>query len=292
MAGDYAVRMLSPTKLLIIGGAEDRVGKAKILKRFVKLAGGKASTIVIIPTASSFQAEVIASYSEVFTRHGCKTLDVINPADRIAADDPALANRINAATGVFMSGGNQLKLAQVFAGTAAGEAIRRAHQRGAVIGGTSAGASIMSEFMISLGDEGVTPRQRSTQLSQGLALLEGVIVDQHFAQRQRYGRLMSIVASSPNLIGIGIDEDTAIEVTDNESFTVIGRGAAYVLDCRRAITDAPEARSGAPLLVSGAVVHSLPAGSTFDLAKLVLTEFVEQHPDSGITVTVAASSRP
>ena len=292
MAGDYAVPMLSPTKLLIIGGAEDRVGKAKILKRFVKLAGGKASTIVIIPTASSFQAEVIASYSEVFTRHGCKTLDVINPADRIAADDPALANRINAATGVFMSGGNQLKLAQVFAGTAAGEAIRRAHQRGAVIGGTSAGASIMSEFMISLGDEGVTPRQRSTQLSQGLALLEGVIVDQHFAQRQRYGRLMSIVASSPNLIGIGIDEDTAIEVTDNESFTVIGRGAAYVLDCRRAITDAPEARSGAPLLVSGAVVHSLPAGSTFDLTKLVLTEFVEQHPDSGITVTVAASSRP
>ena len=155
-----------------------------------------------------------------------------------------------------------------------------------------AGASIMSEFMISLGDESVTPRQRTSQLTHGLGLLDGVIVDQHFAQRQRYGRLMSIVASSPNLIGIGIDEDTAIEVTDNRELTVIGRGAAYVLDCRRAITDAPEARTGAPLLVSGAIVHSLPAGATFDITKLMLTDFVEQHPDLGVTVTAAASSRP
>jgi cyanophycinase len=294
-AGDYSVGMAPPTvptKLLIIGGAEDRVGKARILKRFVKLAGGRRAKIVVIPTASSFQDEVVAAYTEVFTRHGAAQIAVVNPPDRLAADEAALAAVIDDASGIFMSGGNQLKLAQVFAGTAAGDAISRAHARGAVVSGTSAGASIMSEFMISLGDEGVTPRQRSTQLTHGLGLLTGVIVDQHFAQRQRYGRLMSIVASSPNLIGIGIDEDTAIEVTDRESFEVVGRGAAYVLDCRRAITDAPEARSGAPLLVSGAVVHSLPAGSTFDLKKLVLTAFVEQHPDSGITVTTAASSRP
>ena len=283
---------LPPTKLLIIGGAEDRVGKAKILKRFVKLAGGRAARIVIIPTASSFQDAVVAAYDEVFTRHGAARCAVVNPRDRIAADDPACARLIDEASGVFMTGGNQLKLSQVFAGTAAGDAIRRTHARGAVIAGTSAGASIMSEFMISLGDEGVTPRQRSSQLTQGLGLLSGVIIDQHFAQRQRYGRLMSIVANSPNLVGIGIDEDTAIEVTQSQTFTVLGRGAAYVLDCRRAITDAPEARSGAPLLVSGAVVHSLPAGSTFDLAKVVLLDFVEQHPDVGITVTTAASSRP
>ncbi|GAA1745764.1 cyanophycinase [Nostocoides vanveenii] len=288
--------MVSPAvplqKLLIIGGAEDRVGKAKILRRFVKLAGGKAARIVIIPTASSFQDEVVAAYGQVFARFGATGCAIVNPRTRSEADDASLVQALDEATGVFMSGGNQLKLSQIFAGTACGEAILRAHRRGAVVGGTSAGASIMSEFMISLGDESVTPRQRTSQLTHGLGLLDGVIVDQHFAQRQRYGRLMSIVASSPNLIGIGIDEDTAIEVTDNRELTVIGRGAAYVLDCRRAITDAPEARTGAPLLVSGAIVHSLPAGATFDITKLMLTDFVEQHPDLGVTVTAAASSRP
>ncbi|HNQ06692.1 MAG TPA: cyanophycinase [Tetrasphaera sp.] len=288
--------MVSPAvplrKLLIIGGAEDRVGKAKILRRFVKLAGGKEARIVIIPTASSFQDEVVAAYRQVFARFGATGCAIVNPRTRSEADDASLVQALDEATGVFMSGGNQLKLSQIFAGTACGEAILRAHRRGAVVGGTSAGASIMSEFMISLGDESVTPRQRTSQLTHGLGLLDGVIVDQHFAQRQRYGRLMSIVASSPNLIGIGIDEDTAIEVTDNRELTVIGRGAAYVLDCRRAITDAPEARTGAPLLVSGAIVHSLPAGATFDITKLMLTDFVEQHPDLGVTVTAAASSRP
>lgn len=283
---------LPPRKLLIIGGAEDRVGKAKILRRFVKLAGGKSAQIVIIPTASSFQDEVVAAYKQVFARHGASRSSVVNPRTRLEADDPALVEAVDEATGIFMSGGNQLKLSQVFAGTACGEAILRAHRRGAVVAGTSAGASIMSEFMISLGEESVTPRQRTSQLTHGLGLLDGVIVDQHFAQRQRYGRLMSIVASSPNLIGIGIDEDTAIEVTDNREFMVLGRGAAYVLDCRRAITDAPEARTGAPLLVSGAVVHSLPAGATFDITKLILIDFVEQHPDLGVTITAAASSRP
>lgn len=150
----------------------------------------------------------------------------------------------------------------------------------------------MSEFMIALGDEGVTPRQRTSQMSQGLGLLEGVVIDQHFAQRQRHGRLMSVIAMSPNLIGIGIDENTALEVVDGVRATVYGRGGVYILDCRAAITDAPDARTGAPLLVSNAVVHSLPAGATFDLEKLVLVDFVERHPDLDINKTVAQSSHP
>lgn len=284
--------MVSPAvplqKLLIIGGAEDRVGKAKILRRFVKLAGGKAARIVIIPTASSFQDEVVAAYGQVFARFGATGCAIVNPRTRSEADDASLVQALDEATGVFMSGGNQLKLSQIFAGTACGEAILRAHRRGAVVGGTSAGASIMSEFMISLGDESVTPRQRTSQLTHGLGLLDGVIVDQHFAQRQRYGRLMSIVASSPNLIGIGIDEDTAIEVKAGR-FTVHGRSTAFVIDCSSAVTDAPDARRYAPLLVSGAVVHALPAGSTFDLATRRLAGFVEQHPD---TVIVAETAKP
>lgn len=269
--------------LLIIGGAEDRRGRSAILRRFVRLAGGKRAAIAIIPTASSVPDEVSDAYAAAFGRIGVRGCAVVDPRDRSEAGDDALVAHLDEATGVFMSGGSQLRLSQIFAGTPAGEAIHRAYRRGAVIGGTSAGASIMSEFMIALGEEGVTPIQRTSQLSHGFGLLPGVVIDQHFAQRQRYGRLMSVIAMSPNLIGIGIDEDTALEVVDGVTATVLGSGGVHILDCRGAITDAPDARTGAPLLVSNAVVHALPAGATFDLTKLVLVDFVEKNLDLGIS---------
>lgn len=276
----------TPT-LFVIGGAEDRVGKASLLRHFLKLAGGRRSSIVVIPTASSFQEEVAASYTEVFTRLGAHDVTVVNPATREEAHDPALAAAVDAATGVFMSGGSQLRLSQLIPGTPLGDAIHRAHERGCVIGGTSAGASIVSDFMISMGDEGVTPRQRASQVTAGLGLLRGVVVDQHFDQRARYGRLMSVIAPSPHLLGVGIDEDTAMVVSDGRTFEVRGSGAVFVLDCRHARTDAADARPGAPVLVSGAIVHTLPAGSTFDIAGRRLTAFVEQHAD--LLVSVAAA---
>jgi cyanophycinase len=196
------------TSLLIIGGAEDKIGRAVVLRRFVRLAGGRRSRIVVVPTASAFPAEAVAAYSDVFTRLGVTSVTTVDPASRAAAGDPALVAQVDGATGIFMTGGNQLKLSQYVVGTPLGDAILRAHQRGAVVAGTSAGASIMSLFMISMGEEGVTPRQRSSQLTAGLGLLPGVVVDQHFDQRARYGRLLSIVATSPNLLGMGIDEDT------------------------------------------------------------------------------------
>ena len=271
-------------RLLVIGGAEDRTGSAQLLRRFVRLSGGRRARIVLIPTASGFQREVVAAYTEVFQRLGAPPPAVVNPVDRRAAGDPAVIAALEDATGVFMTGGSQLKLSQVLPGTAAGKAIHAAHDRGAVIAGTSAGASIMSDFMISLGDEGLTPKQRTSQISQGLGLLPDVIIDQHFGQRSRYGRLMSVTAASPNLIGIGIDENTAIEVTDESVFTGHGAGAVFVLDCRDAVTDAPDARRNAPLLVSGARVHNLPAGATFDLRTMELTAFVEKHPDVAVVV--------
>jgi cyanophycinase len=279
-------RRRTPT-LLVIGGAEDRMGKATVLRRFVRLAGGRKARIVLIPTASSFQDEVTAAYTEVFTRLGAPEPSVVNPKTRQDAGDEASVALLDDATGVFMSGGSQLKLSQRLPGTPLGDALHRAHERGAVIAGTSAGASIMSQFMISMGEEGITPRQRHSQLSAGLGLLEGVIIDQHFAQRSRYGRLMAMVAASPSLIGIGIDEDTAIEVRDRQVFTVHGSGAVFVLDCRSAVSDAPDARRGAPLMVSGAVVHSLPAGATFDLAEVRLVDFVEKHADAAVALATA-----
>ncbi|EAP99149.1 cyanophycinase [Janibacter sp. HTCC2649] len=278
----------TPT-LFIIGGAEDRVGRAALLRRFVRISGGRRARLVVIPTASSFQDEVVASYREVFTRFGVEDVDVVNPQSRQEAHDPHAVALLDQATGIFMSGGSQLRLSQYFPGTPLGDALHRAHARGAVVAGTSAGASIMSEFMISMGDEGITPVQRASQVSAGIGLVKGVIVDQHFAQRARYGRLLSVVAASPSLLGIGIDEDTAIEVTDGSRFTVHGRGGVIVMNCRDITTDAPDARRGAPLLVSGAVIHTLPAGATFDLMSATLVDFVEQHGDVGVTLATAKS---
>ncbi len=270
------------TSLLLIGGAEDKVGRATILRRFVRLAGGRRSRVVLLPTASSVPDDVVAAYREVFGRLGVQDLRIVDPANRLESGSEAFIEALDQATGVFLTGGNQLKLSQIVVGTALGDAIARAHQRGAVVAGTSAGASVMSQFMISLGDEGITPRQRSSQLTAGLALLPGVIVDQHFDQRSRYGRLLSLVAGSPSLLGLGIDEDTAAEVTDGDQLTVVGSGAVFVIDARSAITDAHEARRDAPLLVTGAVVHSLPSGATFDLQTVSLTGFVEKHADKAV----------
>ena len=274
--------------LLIIGGAEDKLGRSVVLKRFVRLAGSRSSRIVLIPTASSFVDEVVDTYSRVFTRlRAGPDIRVVHAASRADAHDPELVARFDGATAVFMAGGSQLKLSQFLVGTPVGNGIVDAYERGVVIAGTSAGASVMSRFMISLGDEGLTPRQRASQLTAGLGLLEDVIVDQHFDQRGRYGRLMSIVANSPNLLGVGIDENTAVEIRDGHVMTIVGTGGVFVLDARHAVTDAPDARRGAPLLVSGAVVHSLPTGATFDLRSVTLTRFVERHPDIEVAVASA-----
>ncbi len=273
--------------LLIIGGAEDRIGRSVVLKRFVKLAGGRKSRIVVIPTASSYAEEVFEAYRDVFTRLRGGETTCVHPLTRRDADDPSMVGAIDEATGVFLSGGSQVKLAQNVVGTPVGDAILRAYARGAVVAGTSAGASIMSRYMISLGEEGITPRQRSSQISAGLDLVADVIIDQHFDQRGRYGRLMSMVAASPNLLGMGIDENTAAEVRNETAMSVIGAGSIFLVNARNAITDAADARRGAPLLVSGAVVHTLPTGSTFDLEHVELTDFVERHPDIEGTVAPA-----
>ncbi len=293
MARTSGPRSAPHRTLLIIGGAEDKVGRSVVLRRFVRLAGGRHSRIVIIPTASSFVEEAVQTYEAVFSRlRAGSDVQTVHADSRAAAHDPQLVARLDNATGIFISGGSQLKLSQYLVGTPVGDAIHAAYRRGAVVAGTSAGASIMSRFMISLGDEGLTPRQRASQLSAGLGLLENVIVDQHFDQRGRYGRLMSLVANSPNLIGMGVDEDTATEIRDERVLSILGTGSVFIIDARAAITDAPDARRGAPLLVSGAVVHSLPTGATFDLHDVTLTDFVERHPDIDVVVGSARDGAP
>jgi cyanophycinase len=264
-----------PGPLLAIGGAEDKLGKRTVLREFVRLAGGDSAKIAVVPTASSLGPEIIEVYEALFHRLGAREVVAARPESRAEADDPAFHGLLEDVTGIFMTGGNQLKLSAVVNGTAFGDAIRAAHLRGAAVAGTSAGASIQSSHMVAFGSGGATPKQRMTQLAAGLGLVDGCVIDQHFEQRNRYGRLLMCVAQSPSLLGIGIDEDTAAVITHEDGHQVMrveGRGAVTVLDGRNVVTNAHQARHTAPLLASGVQLHVLPADSAFDLTARTLVE--------------------
>jgi cyanophycinase len=258
---------------MIIGGAEDKLRQRTILRDFVAASGGSHARIVVIPTASSLGEEVVEVYDALFRKLGAADVVACRPESRSEAHDPARVALIDQATGVFMTGGNQLKLSAVICGTPVGDAVVRAHARGAVVGGTSAGASIQSSHMVAFGVPGATPKQRMTQVAAGLGLLDTTVIDQHFDQRNRYGRLLMIVAQSPQLLGIGVDEDTCATVTvegGHEVLRVTGRGAVTIFDPAHLITNSYEATRSSPLLASGVVLHVLPAGAAFDLTDRAL----------------------
>jgi len=261
--------------LLAIGGAEDKLGKRTVLREFVRLAGGEAARIAVVPTASSLGPEIVEVYDALFRRLGALDVITARPESREEANDPAVCALLDDVTGIFMTGGNQLKLSAVVNGTAFGDAIKAAHLRGVTVGGTSAGASIQSSHMVAFGSGGATPKQRMTQLAAGLGLLDGCVIDQHFEQRNRYGRLLMCVSQSPSLLGIGVDEDTAAIVTQEgaaQHLRVAGRGAVAVFDARNVLSNAHEARHTAPLLASGVVLHVLPSGSVFDITERRLVQ--------------------
>ena len=227
----------------------------------------------------SLGEEIVEAYREVFTKLGVAVVLAPRPTTRTEADDPALVEQLDQATGIFMTGGNQTKLSAVVTGTAFGEAIKAAHARGTVVAGTSAGASVQSEHMVAFGREGSTPKFRMSHLSAGLGLLQGVVIDQHFTQRNRYGRLLTLVCHSPHLLGLGVDEDTAGLVSDGHILEVLGRGAITVFDGDAMTSNVDTASGTAALLASGVVLHSLPAGSRFDLTTRRLLPGTGGEPD-------------
>jgi len=272
--------------LMIIGGAEDKLRRRTVLTEFVRAAGGDRAKIAVIATASALGPEVVEVYDALFRKLGAAEVVSARPESREHAHDPAYIDLLADVTGIFMTGGNQLKLSGVICGTPFGDAIRAANDRGAVVAGTSAGASIQSSHMVAFGVGGATPKQRMTQVAAGLGLLDSSVVDQHFEQRNRYGRLLMIVAQSPQLLGLGVDEDTAAVVTfdgEQQTLDVIGRGAVTIFDPAQVVTNAHEVPRSRPLLASGVVLHVLPAGARFDLVARVLV------PQNSIAEAEAAS---
>lgn len=251
--------------VMVIGGAEDKVRDKVILSRFARFAGGKEGHVVVISTASSLGDQATDLYRELFSGLGIGKVTGLRPEEREEADTPEMSAALRDATGVYLTGGNQSRLTQVVAGTKLGDALFLAHDRGAVLAGTSAGASAMAGHMVAFGNAGPTPKNRMVQLSAGLGILQGVVIDQHFGERGRIGRLLALVAQSPALLGVGLDEDTCAIVFSDHTLHVIGRGAVTIVDGAHVKTDAYRGKGYKPLMVSGAVLHSLPSGYRYDL---------------------------
>ncbi len=256
---------LAAGPVMVIGGAEDKLRHKAILARFAKFARGGEGHVVVISTASSLGDAATERYRELLTGLGIGQVIGLRPEERSEANDPAVTKLLAEATGVFLTGGNQSRLTQVVGGTRLADALLLAHDRGAVLAGTSAGASAMASHMVAFGQSGPTPKNRMVQLSAGLGVIQDVVIDQHFEQRSRIGRLLALVAQSPSLLGIGVDEDTCAIVHPDRTLQVIGKGAVSIVDGAHLKTDAYRGKGYRPLLVSGAVLHSLPSGYWFDL---------------------------
>lgn len=257
-------RRLGP--LVLIGGAEDRTGEARVLAEFVRLAGGAKARLLVVTVATELPAEVGGDYVAAFRRLGCKEVARLDVPDRARAADPATAAKLGAATGVFFTGGNQLRITHLLGGTPLDAALHRRRAEGLTIGGTSAGAAMMSGTMIVGGPNEAAPRAGVVEVGPGMDLLRGVMVDQHFTRRGRTGRLLAALARYPHLLGVGIDEDTAL-IAEAGEFRVVGSGAVTVLDLGTALgSNVLDLAPGCHLGICDVRMHVLPEGYRFRLA--------------------------
>ncbi|MCR4397588.1 MAG: cyanophycinase [Firmicutes bacterium] len=253
--------------LVIIGGAEDKREDKVILREVVRLAGGRNAKVAVVAVAAEDQEHLGSEYENIFRELGVAGVGVVHVNSRRDASLQANVAEIAGATGVFFTGGDQLRITSLMGGTELDRELHRAYERGVVIAGTSAGASAMTDTMIVEGDQEDAPRNLAIRMAPGMGLLEEVVVDQHFAQRGRIGRLMLAVAQNPYILGVGIDEDTAVVVDAQARFKVIGSGTVTVIDgTSLEHSSVSERELNQPVAIIGATVHVLAPGYGFDLA--------------------------
>ncbi len=251
--------------IIPIGGAEDKLQRRRILKRFVQLCGGREARIAIIPTASRL-SDTGARYVDLFDRLESGPSSVVDIQTREDGEREDYLDMLANATGIFFTGGNQLRISTIIGGTSAAKLIRLRNAAGIHVAGTSAGASILSEHMIAFGKEGSSPRAGSVRLAPGLGLTNRFIIDQHFRQRDRLGRLVAALAFNPFAIGIGLDEDTAAFIGPDNTLEVEGSGALTVVDASELqFSSMADAGQTKPVCLLGLKVHILVEGATFNL---------------------------
>ncbi|HUR42324.1 MAG TPA: cyanophycinase [Verrucomicrobiae bacterium] len=251
--------------LVIIGGGEDRTGSKQILRRFIDLAGGQRSKIAVLTAASTEPEEIWRVYDRAFSELGVRQCVEVAVPSREVADSPDVLAALDGADAVFITGGDQKRLLAMLGGTKLDFALHDAFtSRGICIGGTSAGASAMSEHMLA---EGTTddhhPHKGMALLAAGFGFLPRVIVDQHFSQRRRLVRLLSAVAQNPYLLGVGIDEDTALVIRRNSGLEIVGEGAVTLVDGTHMTSNILDAAHDEHLELLNIRLHLLPAGCSY-----------------------------
>ncbi|MGJ8562584.1 MAG: cyanophycinase [Alphaproteobacteria bacterium] len=251
--------------IIPIGGGEKKVKSSEILMRFIELSGGKDGHIAIIPTASRLD-DTGDRYKEVFENIGVKSAVIVKLDTREDCEDAKFLDVLEKATGIFMTGGDQLRLATIIGGTSVAKLMRRANAAGVHIAGTSAGAAFIGEHMIAFGRSGSTPKLGMANLAPGLGLTNRVVIDQHFRERGRLGRLLTALAYNPFATGIGVDEDTAAFIGPDDHIDVIGSGGLTVIDpSDLEHSSMADVRQGEPVCLIGVKLHILQHGSRYDL---------------------------
>jgi cyanophycinase len=251
--------------IIPIGGAEEKENSPQILRRFVQLAGGDGADIVVIPTASQL-AGTGPRYERIFAELGAERVSSLDFDTRRDAEEPGRLERLRQASGVFFTGGNQLRLSTLIGGTSVAKTVRVMNAAGAPVAGTSAGAAFICEHMIAFGDEGSTPIAGSVRLAPGLGLTNRFIIDQHFRQRDRLGRLLTALAYNPFAVGIGLDEDTAAFIAPDNTVHVEGSGGITVVDASEVqFSSMDSVNEGRAVCLLGLKLHILTQGATFNL---------------------------
>ena len=261
-----------------IGGHEDKTDGAVILNRFIKMAGGKGARIAIIAAAST-DAETGKRYEPIFREMGAERADVVELPTREAANSDEVIAQITEATGIFISGGDQTRLVEILAGTRLAECIRERNAHGVIVAGTSAGASIISAHMMDGGGNSDTPRKGMVNMIAGFGLAPDMIIDQHFSQRGRIGRLLALFAASPGLVGLGIDENTAAIIGPDGMLEVIGENSVTIVDGRNVWSDYFDVEDGDVLTITNSSLHILKAGRSFDLERRMMVDYSHTHSE-------------
>jgi cyanophycinase len=248
-----------------IGGAEEKMRDADILSRFVSICGGRDARIAVIPTASEL-SDTGSRYRRLFRKMGAGETRVLDYNSRRDCENARDIEYLGEASGAFLTGGNQLRLSTTLGGTKVAQTLRRRNADGMHVAGTSAGAAFIPEHMIAGGREGSTPSPNMVTLAPGLGLSNRIIVDQHFRERDRLGRLLTALAYNPFAIGIGLDEDTAAFIDSKDRLEVVGSGGISIVDpSNLEFSSMDSSHRDEPVSLIGIKMHILVAGGRFDL---------------------------
>lgn len=252
-------------KLVVIGGAEEYEGDAVIHKEFLKLAGGDESHIVVITTATENPDAAREKWTAAFKKLGAKKVEAIDVSSRMDSQKPESLKAIERATGLYFTGGDQLFITSLMGGSELQKLIYQRYEEGLVIAGSSAGAAMMANSMILRGDAEMNPRVGSVEIGPGMDLIVGSVIDTHFSQRGRHGRLLAAVAHYPQELGIGIDENTAM-IVDKGKFRVLGEGSVTIIDGNSmTYTNMPYIKKDRSLTLADVKIHVLGENAVFDL---------------------------